>query len=349
MSERILEENKNYQFYILTGAYTSKMEKIDFKSYGIFYCPYESEIRKKIFSELDGFEQMFEEEERMLKYLNLTSVSILIYSEYEEKILHTIDFLQMIQASHLVKLYDFTGRYTEYEDYPIKGEYFKGHQHSGFGRWFDHFEIEEMLFNDTDGINLFYLSEKDIIFVNQLLKIYLTEKHPHDFEQLKRIYLQAFHERKKYVKFILLTMIIESLNTSGENQAITYKISRMCAILVGANKDESRLIFQRMKTVYSVRSNYLHNAKYTLHEGNYLRYIHSLVSEILITTISTKFKIPVNKYFNLTTEMGFGERSFLIEDELLKTFDHLLKNEMNLILGVSKDKNSNKAIKNKKT
>ena len=199
-----------------------------------------------------------------------------------------------------------------------------------------------MLFDDTDDINLFYLSDQDIIFVNQLLKIYLTETQPPDFEQLKRIYLQAFHEKKRYVKFILLTMIIESLNVSEDNQAITYKISRMCAILIGSDKEESRLIYQRMKKVYSVRSNYLHNAKYTLHEGNYLRYIHSLVCEIFITMISAKFSIGADKYFNLTTEMGFGERDYFIKDDSLKSYNHLLKNEMNLILGVSKDKNSKK-------
>ena len=63
MNDQILKENKSYQFYILTGSHISHIEKINFESYEIFYCPFESDIRKKIFSELEGFEQMFEDED----------------------------------------------------------------------------------------------------------------------------------------------------------------------------------------------------------------------------------------------------------------------------------------------
>ena len=135
--------------------------------------------------------------------------------------------------------------------------------------------------------------------------------------------------------------LIEMIHTKIET-GILYKIRRLCAILVGWDKHTCQEVYSKMSKAYDVRSKLIHTGTNSLHEGNYLKFINSIVSEILILIILNE-NLEKKDFFSLSNELGFGDKHKLIKDTTVKSYSSLMVNEINFILDLKeKEKRRNK-------
>ncbi len=334
---KMLAPNKEYYFVILAGANLTSVARINFKSHGIYYCSLRSQTFKDIIKQIENFDTMLREHLGDLKFFQVDKHAFILYSEKESLLNEAVYFLQLLQPSCLTLWAEFHTYWIEYEDYPVAGSSLNTYTTSGFTWYMSVAELSDVIFKD-EATELFYLAKKEAPFVNILFKKYLYSQKPPEFVQTIRIYIQAFEESRPYIKYITLMIIIESLIISDETQGVSYKIRRLCAVLLGATIDECRNLFEKMKKAYEVRSKYVHNAQYKLNEGNFLKFIHSVVSELMIYIIATDFAAPKQNYFEWSNEMGYGSRYEKITDKKLKTFPHLFMNELNFMLDLVRKK-----------
>jgi hypothetical protein len=326
----MLIANKEYYFVILAGAHLTSLARINFKSYDINYCSLRSQTFKNIIKQVENLENMLEEHLKDLKLFQVDKCAFVLYSEKESSLNEAIYFLQLLQPSCLTLWAEFNIYWIEYED-SATDSILKTYTTSGFTWHMSISELSDIIFED-EATELFYLAKKEAPLVNTLLRKCLYSQKPPEFIQIVRIYIEAFTESRPYIKYITLMIIIESLIVSDESQGVSYKIRRLCAVLLGTTIEECRSLFEKMKKAYEVRSKYIHNAQYKLHEGNFLKFVHSIVSELLIYIIATDFAAPKQNYFEWSNEMAYGSRHEKITDKKLKKFQHLFMNELNFML-----------------
>lgn len=164
---------------------------------------------------------------------------------------------------------------------------------------------------------LLCIYDREIKYVNSLLQKFLTNVKPSFFIKLMNIYQEAFYEKTNYIKYMLFMMILESLIIDDTNTGISYKIARMCAVLVGENSELAGHVLSKTKECYNIRSKLIHQAKNEISNGNCLLFIHSVICEILILFIILEPNEKTN-IFQLTTPLGFGQRATLIKNTKLK-------------------------------
>jgi hypothetical protein len=125
-------------------------------------------------------------------------------------------------------------------------------------------------------------------------------------------YIGHFYQADYSMSYINLCMSLESL--IHESTEITYRISRMCAVLNAGEHHYGVVIYKNMKKCYGLRSKIVHGANYIPQRLlDYKPFLQSLVSRTIIEIVSMKFE---NKEIlnDTITEFGFGDRDILVQN-----------------------------------
>lgn len=320
-------EKKNYDFYILTGIYSKGFKGLDFAKYGVSCMLLHSAGFKKILKQIDQGKEMLDEVLKETNKHGWEKITYVFFSQDKAQLEKAYQFLLLLQPSKMQLMADFI---TQYNDYEINGGRIQEHQVVTVGLY-DHsvFHFKDRYSKDEKR-NLFFLGSKEQSRANKVLEQFMTVSDPDAFSRLFGVYLEACAEKRTYVKFLLLVMFIESLVVDDDTIGVGYKLARMAGVLVGDNAADSKEIFDRVKKSYAIRSKLVHSAKNEIHTGNYLLFIHSVVSEILITIILNKK--DTTDLFRKTTAMAFGSRVEFWRDHKFRNIYNFFANEMNFLL-----------------
>lgn len=150
------------------------------------------------------------------------------------------------------------------------------------------------------------------------------------FERLKRQnfisiaienYVQSFFSSQKSFQYLSLIFSLETIIEKGSE--LSYRLNRSIAIIVGEDFDASKMIFKNMKSIYTLRSNIVHNGKNVDEKiENKIPFLTSLVSRVIIELLV--HNIENNKLLgDKLTELGFGDG--------YKISKHWKKFELNLL------------------
>ena len=171
------------------------------------------------------------------------------------------------------------------------------------------FEIENDYYS-TD----YYLDYEDekVSCINAFIKNNLNHLYSNNFIRNAGInYQNAYEASHLHFSFLAFCMLLESL-VQGNNELI-YRISRAVAILCGNNDENSRIIFQNMGKIYSLRSKIIHGEEFELEKvQEYLYYIECISSKIIIELLI--HKIDIKTLNNKFTELGFGNQQNISEN-----------------------------------
>jgi len=168
------------------------------------------------------------------------------------------------------------------------------------------------------------ISGAQIPLINTLLINYFNSRENQAFNKLGTIYFEAITQEKRYLKLLILMMIVESLITGDDNQGISYKIRRLCAVILGSSGEMSQQIFDNVSKIYSVRSKIVHSADERKLTEKMVDYLHYVVCELLNTILISNCEPKT--LFDYTTRYGFGDRKKLIKDLGLKSDRRFIDN-----------------------
>lgn len=173
------------------------------------------------------------------------------------------------------------------------------------------------------------LNKNEYRIANAILDEFMNLQRPKFYRDLISLYSNAYIEDKPYFKFLLLFIIIESLNTADDTSGVVYKIKRLCAVLIGYDEQSCNLVYKKTGEAYNIRSKLVHSGVSKLKDTNLLEFIHSVVCEILISITIFRPKNNTN-IFTLVNSMGYSSKTDLIARRELKKYQMLSVNRINI-------------------
>ena len=138
-----------------------------------------------------------------------------------------------------------------------------------------------------------------------------------------------------YLRFLVLMMLIESLIFDDDKQGIRYKIRRFCAVLLGDTIDESERIYKDIGTLYNIRSEIVHSAKFDKLLPKMVEYLSLVSSELINTLILLKYDHKDALY--LTTKYGFGQRKLIFKERNVKLNKRFFDSKLKITFGIKAD------------
>ena len=108
------------------------------------------------------------------------------------------------------------------------------------------------------------------------------------------------------IQFLLLMISMESLFSPDDRGEFTYRISRNSSVLIGKDKDDSKLVFNEMKKLYGKRSTIMHSGNSSSITKEDLLKLRDFVRR----AIKEFYKIGLDKkkILDLLDSSGFGEK-----------------------------------------
>jgi hypothetical protein len=333
-----LERNKQYYFYILYNVYPATLSKLNYKHFDISGMSVASPDFKSIINEISGLENTFKQFLDELHYIDGEKISYVLFSKDEENLIRFFSFLTILRPSRIFVWVSFETHSEDFSDFEPGARNLLG----TFSEW----EKIHIYYDSKKEGDLFYLLDQDLAFANHLLRnfkrFYESNK---SFPEFIGLYGRAYVEEKHYFKYLLLLMILESFISGSGNENIKYKLCRMCATLIGQNTEECQSIYDGARKAYDIRSNLVHSANFKI-DRSYLLFVHSMVCEILLLLLVCG--IDKGKVFDISTQMGFGQRNNLCKEKLFMNFGPLLVNSMNLAFPFGQKKAEQPPSKKKK-
>jgi hypothetical protein len=126
----------------------------------------------------------------------------------------------------------------------------------------------------------------------------------YDFLQLAFENFELSYEmQNKNLQFLTLMNGMEALFNIGGTE-ISYKLRRNVAVLLGEDQEDSKVIENRMKKLYQIRSNIVHNGKAKIEEtelSDLRKYLRQSIIRFLELNQDKDF------IFDLLSRRGFGE------------------------------------------
>ncbi|NCQ80313.1 MAG: hypothetical protein GPI99_20170 [Microcystis aeruginosa W13-15] len=125
-------------------------------------------------------------------------------------------------------------------------------------------------------------------------------------------YLDLSYYLNDNMQFLSVLIAFEILINSGKDQ-ISYTLSRCTAVLIGETKEDSQIIFDKMKKAYSLRSKLVHNGEADFYQ--ILEYIE-VTTDYLKRVISCLLgKFPQKKeLFSTLNSIGFGNSPYKLSN-----------------------------------
>lgn len=179
-----------------------------------------------------------------------------------------------------------------------------------------HFNLD-LKFKSSYRTNYSFYDKKDYLdfnpikieVINDFIKKYHKNIYENDLiERMSIKYMNAYEASHLHFSFLAFCIILESLIQG--NFELVHKISRACGILCGKNLNNSKIIFENVKKIYSVRSKIIHGEKFSNEKiQEYLYYIECLCSKIIVELMIHNCKLEIlNDKF---TELGFGQQNLI--------------------------------------
>ena len=164
----LLKKHKNYYFSVFYGIDVSTIEKINYKSFGINCIKIFSPEFDKLSTEIEDWEYMVKEEFDLIKFYHAEDISCLFYSETENSIADFYNFLTILRPSNVKEWLTFDTFYSKSNNNSTN----LPHHTNGYSIW----KTIHELYNNLKNEDIFYLSGKDILFVNKLIIKYSSLK-----------------------------------------------------------------------------------------------------------------------------------------------------------------------------
>lgn len=157
--------------------------------------------------------------------------------------------------------------------------------------------------------NILYLPNPPIAEINEFIKMVFDRVESSDsIGYIIDTYITSYKASHYHFQYLSLCICLEMIVDNSNNQEITYRMRRNVAVLCGENAFTSKVIYDNLGKIYSLRSAIVHGRKYK-HEKieEYLPFLISIVSrtiiELLIHNVN-KVKLLNEKI----TTLGFGDR-----------------------------------------
>lgn len=150
----------------------------------------------------------------------------------------------------------------------------------------------------------------DFVLIRKIFDAYLNVSNRTKLGKLLDIYVDAVFDTKRYYKFIMLMMIIETLLPNDKEAGINYKIRRTCAVFLGQDYEMSKQIYANVGKIYTGRSKLVHNANFKAYSDEMIDYLHCMICEIFNTFLLTG--IAFKDVFDIANEYGYGQRNLFL-------------------------------------
>jgi len=128
-------------------------------------------------------------------------------------------------------------------------------------------------------------------------------------------YINSFLNMPAHMSFVSLCMALETV--VSEKSELIYRIKRTVALICGDNEYHGNIIYDNIKLIYGLRSSIVHGdqIKYQL-VYDYLPYLRSLVSRLVIELIHLNIKTPKELQEKFLF-VGFINRNTIVPTEKL--------------------------------
>lgn len=150
-------------------------------------------------------------------------------------------------------------------------------------------------------------SKEDLeIFCNILEKLDIQDS---TLETIIETYNMNMSISNVKISFINLTTCLEMLLITGKGE-LSYKLSRGVAVTISKNKQEGKDLFNKMKELYEIRSNFIHNGcwKVDKYYKKYKSEPFEDLKEIFILVFRKYINLGLSKdnFIQLINESGYG-------------------------------------------
>lgn len=333
-----LKRNQQYHFYILYNVHPETLSKLNYKHFNVRGMSVDDPAFNSLISEISGLQEILKEFLEELYHIKGNKISYILFSKDEENLARFLTFLTILRPSRIFLWVSFETQPEEFAVFEPGARNLLG----PFSEWekiFNYYEVKQQ-------DDLFYLVDQDLVFANRLIRNFnrLYENNK-SFPELIGLYGRAYGEGKLYFKYLLLLMIIESFISSSGNENIKYKLCRMCAMLIGEDTEQCKTIFKGASDAYNIRSKLVHSANFKI-ERTSLLFVHSMVCEILLLLLVCG--IEKNKVFDMSTQMGYGQRNSLIKERVFNQYGPIFANSINLIFPSPSQKHTEQQPSKKK-
>lgn len=115
---------------------------------------------------------------------------------------------------------------------------------------------------------------------------------------------QSLRSDVEHIEFLSLVMALEALFNVGQHD-VRYRVARSAAVLLGADAEDSRYIFESVKRAYDVRSKLVHTGKAKGLEHVWLWSLRHLVRQAILAFV--ELDLPKDIVAEGLTAHGFGE------------------------------------------
>lgn len=301
---------KKISFLFLTGISKWILEELALEQYDIFSTKINSPDFNRFFKSVqyNGVEYNLKEEIKTIKKNRLEDKCVLLYSNNPNKLfLKFYDFLKIITPSNINIFFSVDAILDEETN-----KYYFLDFHSADSA--DHRFLKENPF-DKDAPLI-------IVAIKRALPVFFKVEEDSYLYKIIDLYMEAELVKKNYVRLLLYISILEML-IDNDGRDITYKTSRLPAVLLGYDIDTSRIIYNNIKEIYSIRSKMVHKAKFDKVTSEIVEYLSYLISDLFFTLLNLKKE--EKELFNITTELGFGQRSSLLSSNILEIKRNKLK------------------------
>lgn len=157
-------------------------------------------------------------------------------------------------------------------------------------------------------VPLFSLSEGEQEKFNEFLEIVSKLQTDH-IKQMIQLFHEAYRNHNHCIAFIMRVTVLEMLIDGHD--ALSYRLSRNTAVLLGRTREESQEIYDNCKKIYSARSTFLHDGK-----------TDKITSEFQLLALDYSRRVIANlicvgkdiKEVRQTLEVcGFGENPYQVQ------------------------------------
>lgn len=121
-------------------------------------------------------------------------------------------------------------------------------------------------------------------------------------------FINSYESFNINLRFLSIINGLETLFHPSNNGELKYRISRNLAVTIGKNKDDAKVIYDKMKKLYNKRSNLVHNGKADINANDLLLARHYLRESIKkVNSLPLENNKNNNILNDFLTAKGFGE------------------------------------------
>ncbi|HLX52313.1 MAG TPA: hypothetical protein VKR58_00130 [Aquella sp.] len=156
--------------------------------------------------------------------------------------------------------------------------------------------------------NPLYTKDTEIAGINEFIKIVFDRLKCDNYIGIAiENYITSFSSSHLHYQYLTLFMALESI-VHGPHE-LTYRLKRSAAILCGEDPFNCEIIFDKINTLYELRSKIIHGENYSVSKvKEYLPYLEAIASRVIIELLIHNIA-NIKDLNNTITRIGYGDRS----------------------------------------